>query len=78
MTLHVEMPADLQDRVDAFAARSNLSASDVIADALENGHSIEWQQHFVDRIAAGSAAADRAEFASEADIEGVLNKYRPA
>ena len=78
MTLHLDMPTALQERVAAFAARSNLSASDVVADALENGHSIEWQEHFVDKIAAGIAAADRAEFASEADIERVLNKYRPA
>ena len=72
------MPAALQDRVTAIVARSNLSASDVIADALENGHSIEWQERFVEKVAAGIAAANRAEFASEADVARVLNKYRPA
>ena len=72
------MPAALQDRVTAIVARSNLSASDVIADALENGHSIEWQERFVEKVAAGIAAADRAEFASDPAIKGVLNKYRPA
>ena len=78
MTLRVDMPSDLHDRVTAVAARSGLSASDVIADALENGHSIEWQERFVEKIATGIAAADRDEFASESDIALVLNKYRPA
>ena len=78
MTLIVEMQTALQDRVTAIVARSTLSASDVIADALENGYSIEWQEHFVEKVAAGIAAADRAEFASDTEIEGVLNEYRPA
>lgn len=78
MKLHIDMPLSLRDRVIAIVTRSNLSASDVIADALENGHSIEWQEHFVAKVAAGIAAADRAAFASEADIADVLNKYRPA
>jgi predicted transcriptional regulator len=78
MTMELEITPELQARIDAIAARSNLSASEVIADALENGHSLEWQEHFLDKVAAGIEAADRGEFASRADIERVRNKYRPS
>ncbi len=78
MTITLEIPADLQARVDAIAARSSLSAAEIIADALENGHSLEWQERFLDKVAAGMAAADRGEFATADDIARVVNKYRPS
>ena len=78
MTLEFEITPELQARIDSIAARSNLSASEVIADALENGHSLEWQERFLDKVTAGIEAAERGEFASEADIERVRNKYRPS
>jgi predicted transcriptional regulator len=78
MTISLDIPDDLRARVDAIAARSNLSVSQVIADALENGHSIEWQERFLDKVAAGLAEADQQDFASDAEISTVLNKYRPA
>jgi len=77
MTIELEITPELQARIDAIAARSGLSTSEVVADALENGHSLEWQERFLDKVAAGIAAADRGEFASPADIERVVNKYRP-
>jgi predicted transcriptional regulator len=77
MTIEFEITPELQDRIDAIAARSNLSASEVIADALENGHSLEWQEKFLDAVNAGIGAADRGQFASRADLERVLNKYCP-
>jgi predicted transcriptional regulator len=78
MTMELEITPELRARIDAIAARSGLSASEVIADALENGHSLEWQERFLDKVAAGIEAADRGEFASKADIERVRNKYRPS
>ncbi len=78
MTAQLEITPELRARVDAIAARLRRSASEVIADALENGHSLEWQERFLDNVAAGIEAADRGEFASEADIERVRNKYRPS
>jgi len=78
MTITVEIPADLKARVDAIAARSSLSAAEIIADALQNGHSLEWQERFLDKVAAGTAAADRGEFATADDIARVVNKYRPS
>lgn len=78
MTTQLEITPELRARVDAIAARLGRSASEVVADALENGHSLEWQERFLDKVAAGIAAADRGEFASGADIERVRNKYRPS
>jgi predicted transcriptional regulator len=78
MTVELEITPELQARIDAIAARSNLSVSEVIADALENGHSLEWQERFLEKVAAGIRAADRGEFAGPDDLHRVRNKYRPS
>ena len=73
----VDIAQDLQRRIDQIAARFDLSASNVIADALQNGHSLEWQEQFLDKVAAGLAAAERDDFASPDEITKVINRYRP-
>lgn len=78
MTLTIDIPEELKARVDAIAARSSLSAAEIIADALQNGHSLEWQERFLDKVAAGTAAADRGEFATDDEVDLVVNKYRPS
>lgn len=78
MTLTLEIPDSLKARIDSIAARSNLSVSEVIADALENGRSLEWQERFLDKVADGIVAADRAEFATAGELAHVVNKYRPS
>lgn len=75
--MELEITPELQARIDAIAARSSLSASEIITDALENGHSLEWQEQFLDKVAKGIAAADSGEFAGPADLERLRNKYRP-
>ena len=77
MTITLEISDALKARVYAIAARSSLSPSEVIADALENGHSLEWQERFLEKVAEGAAAAERGEFASQDDLARVVNKYRP-
>ena len=69
------IPYRLRARVEAIAARSSLSPSEVIADALENGHSLDWQERFLDKAHAGIAAADRGDFASPVDIARTLHRY---
>lgn len=78
MASEIDIAPELRKRVDAIAARSNLTVSQVIADALQNGHSLDWQEQFLDKVAEGLAAAERGEFAKPADIERVRNKYRPS
>lgn len=77
MTIELEITPDLAARIDALAARAGVSRSQIIQDALEKGHSITWQERFVEKVKAGIEAADRGEFASNAEIDRVLNKYRP-
>jgi predicted transcriptional regulator len=76
MTVKLDITADLAARIDALAARSNLSASDIVRDALENGRSIEWQERFVEKVAAAAEEADRGVFADAQEIERVLSKYQ--
>lgn len=78
MNIEVEIKADTRRRVAAIAKRTGLSESEIIAEALEHGHSLEWQERFADKVAAGIKAADRGEFASEVDIERIRTKYRDA
>lgn len=78
MNIKVEITPEMQRRVAAIAERTGLSESQIVAEALEHGHSLEWQERFADKIASGLAAADRGAFASAADIERVRSKYRPA
>lgn len=78
MTLTIDIPEELKARVDAIAARSSFSPAEIIADALQNGHSLEWQERFLDKVAAGTAAADRGEFATGDEVDRVVNKYRPS
>jgi len=78
MTITLDISDELKARVDAIAARSSLSPSEVIADALEHGHSLEWQEQFLDKVAAGEAEADRGQFVSDDELAKVVSKYRPA
>ena len=78
MTVTLDIPDDLQARVDAIAQRSGLSASQVVADALGKGYSLEWQERFLDKVAAGVEAADRGDFAADGEMAQMLNKYRSA
>ncbi|WP_312796625.1 transcriptional regulator [Tianweitania sp.] len=72
------LPSSLRTRIETIAAKSGQSPAAVIADALENGHSLDWQEQFVDHVLAGIADADRGNFASAEDIDRVLNRYRPS
>jgi len=78
MTITLDIAEELKARVDAIAARSSLSPSQVIADALENGHSLEWQERFLEKVGAGLVDADRDAFATDDELAAVVNKYRPA
>jgi predicted transcriptional regulator len=75
MTL--EISDSLKARLEAIAARSTLSAEEIVVDALANGRSLSWYERFLDDVEKGIAAADRGEFATDEDVARVLNKYRP-
>jgi predicted transcriptional regulator len=68
---------DLSRRIDALAARSSLTRSQIIEDALAYGRSLAWHEKWVAGVQEGLAEADRGEFATEEEIAAVLNKYGP-
>ena len=76
MNMMLDIPQALRDRLEAIAIRSNLTASQVIADALEHGHSLEWQEHFIAQVEAGLKDADNGDFVSEGEVRAVAEKYR--
>lgn len=77
MTVTLDIPDELQARVDAIARRSGVSASHIVADALAKGYSLDWQERFLDKVVDGIEAADQGEFAKDDELAQVLNKYRP-
>jgi predicted transcriptional regulator len=78
MKMEVEITPELHHRVASIATRLGKTSTEVITDALENGHSITWQEQFFEAVSKGVAAANRGEFAAPTDVERVRNKYRPA
>ncbi|SMH39381.1 hypothetical protein [Mesorhizobium australicum] len=78
MTIKVDITPEMQRRVSDIAQKSGRSETQVIVDALEHGHSLDWQESFLAKIRHGIAAADRGDFATEAEIDRVRQKYRPS
>ena len=68
---------DLSRRIDALAARSSLTRSQIIEDALARGRSLAWHEKWVAGVQDGLDEANRGEFASEEEIASVLAKYGP-
>lgn len=78
MTTKVDITPEMQRRVSNIAQKAGRSETQVIVDALEHGHSLDWQESFLEKIRQGIAAADRGDFATEAEIDSVRQKYRPS
>lgn len=78
MSIVLDIPDILRDRVEAIAKRSNLTPSQVISDALQHGHSLEWQERFLARVEAGRDDADKGNFANDDELARVVGKYRPS
>lgn len=69
---------DLSRRIDALAARSSLTRSQIIEDALALGRSLAWHEKWVAGVQEGLAEAEVGEFAPEEEIAALLTKYGPA
>ena len=76
MNIKLDMTPEMQRRVAAVAELTGLSQSEIVAEALEHGRSLDWQERFVEAVGRGLTAADRGAFATDADIERVRNKHR--
>lgn len=71
----VQLPDDISRRIDSLVERSNMSRDQIVEDALAQGRSLAWHEQWVSGMLEGLSEADRGEFASETEIEAVLNKY---
>lgn len=71
----VQLPHDISRRIDSLVERSNLSRDQIVEDALAQGRSLAWQEQWVAGVLEGLAEADRGDFADDAEIEAVLNRY---
>jgi predicted transcriptional regulator len=70
-----DIAEDLSRRIDRLTARSTLTRAQVIEDALSHGRSLAWQERWLEGIAEGIADAERGDFATEAEIAAVLDRY---
>ena len=75
MHKRTDISQDLDRRINALAARSSLTRSQIIEDALAHGRSLAWQERWIAGIEAGLADAGNGDFATEDEIALVLNKY---
>ncbi len=69
----VQLPDDISRRIDSLVERSNLSRDQIVEDALSQGRSLAWQEQYVAGVLEGLAEAERGEFATEAEIEGMID-----
>ncbi len=71
----VRIDPEKQQRIDHLAQQLDRSRNYIVGQAIEeflDAHA--WQ---VEKIKAWLAAADRGEFAPDAEMEQVFNRYRP-
>lgn len=75
MNSKVELSDDLSRRIDLLAERTRLTRSQIVEDALSHGRSLAWQEKWVAGVQAGIQDADQGNFATDAEIDAVMNKF---
>lgn len=71
----VRIDPDKQHRIDQLAQQLDRSRNYIVGQAIEEFLEVHaWQ---VEKIKAGLVAAERGEFATDAEMEQVFNRYRP-
>ncbi|NTF08501.1 ribbon-helix-helix protein, CopG family [Agrobacterium rubi] len=74
----IQLSEDIDRRIDLVAAKSSLTRSQIVEEALAYGRSIAWQEQWITGVKEGLDDAARGNFASEEDIAEVLNRYDQA
>jgi len=75
MKSNIELSDDLARRIDLLAESTRLTRSQIVEDALSHGRSLAWQEKWAAGVQAGINDADLENFASDAEITAVLNKF---
>jgi len=76
MDMEQDISPELAQRIDALATQTSTTRARIIEDAL-NGQSLAWQEEYARRVQDGAEAADRGDFATDAEMDAVFDKYRP-
>jgi predicted transcriptional regulator len=71
--MDVTLTSEQQSTLDEIAAARELSRDEVVQQALEAYLDFEQEQRA--KIKAGIAAADRGDFASEAEVHAAFGRY---
>ncbi|KXG83937.1 CopG family ribbon-helix-helix protein [Agrobacterium bohemicum] len=74
----IQLSDDIDRRIDLVAAKSSLTRSQIVEEALAHGRSIAWQEQWITGVKEGLDDAVKGNFASEEDIAEVLNRYDQA
>ena len=69
----VDLDEPVLEALDRVAEHSARTRSDIIAEVVRDY--LETQRWQIEKIEAGIAAADRGDFASENEIERIVDKY---
>ena len=71
--LNLRVSAELKERLDKYATLVGQSKADVAVNALNDY--LDWRIPQLENLKLAIAAADRGEFASDAEVEAVFKKY---
>jgi RHH-type transcriptional regulator, rel operon repressor / antitoxin RelB len=69
----MRLPNDLKDQIEAYARMTGRSKSHVAVEALADY--LSWRMPQIEDLKAAVDAADRGEFASEAEVEAAFAKH---
>ena len=71
--LNLRVSPELKARLDKYATLAGQSKADVAVNALNDY--LDWRIPQLENLKLAIAAADRGEFASDAQVEAVFKKY---
>ena len=71
--LNFRVKPELNERLDKYATLVGQSKADIAANALNDY--LDWRIPQIENLKLAIAAADRGEFASDAEVDAVFRKY---
>ena len=71
--LNLRVTTELKDRLDKYAALAGQSKADIATNALSDY--LDWRIPQIENLKLAIAAADRGEFAADAEVDAIFKKY---
>ena len=71
--LNLRVSPELKERLDKYSALVGQSKADIAVNAINDY--LDWRVPQVENLKLAIAAADRGEFASDAEVESIFKKY---